>query len=95
MPLTGRHLGKGPRVVILEVTPIQPNRNDSSPRHRIARVDREIHQYLLDLSRVRHGNILTGLNLGADQNRLGDDPLEHGHGFLDDQLETKWAAFAD
>ena len=47
------------------------------PRHRVARVDHEVHENLLDLRRVGEHRRQVRPDLGRDLNLRADEPLQH------------------
>ena len=49
----------------------------AAARHRVARVDHEVHQYLLDLRRVRQDRREIGPHVHGDLNVRADHPLQH------------------
>ena len=72
----------------------------SSTRHRVARVEGEVGHHLLDSDRVDLGHALPRSERGADDDVLGDGPLEQVHGLPDargeiDPLATRGCAVAE
>ena len=57
-------------------------------RHRVARVDREVHQDLLELAGVRPGVAQAGREHRAELDVLADDPAEHAVDAGDDGIEV-------
>ena len=61
---------------------------DAAARHRVAGVDGEVHQHLLELAGVRPGEAQAGRELGAKLDVLADDPAEHPVDAGDDGVEV-------